>query len=94
MINLYDSPEAARTVSRYSHGVEFDPPPKKWSNLLVVDHRVVLPHHLVRFSCGNSGRVKLGGKLARSQVSQARIGPVFIVVTPPIVDPLPGIGHG
>lgn len=51
------------------------------------------PLILVRVSCEFSGKVKLLRKSAWRQVAERRMRPMLVVVDPPVVDPLPGIGH-
>ena len=72
-------------------------PPDKWSRAwdsFVLPVTVEFTPFLVRASCGFSGLVQLGRKVARRQVSERRMRPVFIVVGPPVVDLGTGVGHG
>ena len=53
-----------------------------------------LPPYVIHGLCNFPGLVSLLGEGVRGQAAERHMGPGLIVISPPVFDPLPGIGHG
>ena len=54
---------------------------------------VELPRFVVQILGNFSGCLSLSCELARRQVAKRGVGSVVVIVAPPFLDPIDGIGH-